>query len=124
MLKSCAQDFQGRYNPLARARKDSCAQVNMGGSLKKPVESIAVKRHSGEMFRVGIAEMNGWRSKMEDAHVIVSKDTWGFFGIFDGHGGTECSKFIARRMTEEISKGPPESDKAMRSLRCSWTKSS
>ena len=24
---------------------------------------------------------------LEDAHVIYAQDTWGFFGVFDGHGG-------------------------------------
>ena len=24
----------------------------------------------------------------------------GFFGVFDGHGGQQCSAFVARRLTE------------------------
>ena len=31
--------------------------------------------------------MNGWRSNMEDAHVVVDGDHWGFFAVLDGHGG-------------------------------------
>lgn len=90
--------------------------MGAGLGLKKPVKSIVVKRHSGKLFRIGFAEMNGHRQSMEDAHVIITKDTWGFFGVFDGHGGSQCSSFVAKRVYEEIEKGPPEDDAAMRSL--------
>ena len=54
---------------------------------------------------------------MEDAHVIHAKDSWGFFGIFDGHGGDQCSRFMARRFDEELDKtGLPESDEAVTEL--------
>lgn len=49
---------------------------------------------------------------MEDAHVIYAQDTWGFFGVFDGHGGDQCSGFIARRITEELTSGGVPSDDA------------
>lgn len=76
-----------------------------------------MKRHGGACFRVGFAEMNGWRSSMEDAHVIFMRDSWGFFGVFDGHGGSQCSEFIASRMVEELKKcGPPGDEAAMKSL--------
>lgn len=88
----------------------------MGQGLRKPVKSIVVKRHPGKLFRVGFAEMNGWRASMEDAHIVFAQETWGFFGVFDGHGGSQCSSFVAKRMTEEIAKGAPEDDAAMRSL--------
>jgi len=88
----------------------------MGQGLKKPVTSIVVKHHDGKLFRVGISEMNGWRPAMEDSHVIITRDEWGFFGVFDGHGGSQCSSFVAKRMTEEIEKGVPEDDAAMRSI--------
>jgi len=88
----------------------------MGQGLRKPVTSIVVKHHDGKLFRVGISEMNGWRPAMEDSHIIMTKDSWGFFGVFDGHGGSQCSSFVAKRMTEELEKGMPEDDAAMRSI--------
>ncbi|CAE7840985.1 unnamed protein product [Symbiodinium sp. CCMP2592] len=85
--------------------------------LPKPVTSVAVKRVGGTAFRVGFAEMNGWRPSMEDAHLIYTQDTWGCFGVFDGHGGDECSGFIARRFNEELDKtGMPESHEAVTEL--------
>eukprot|EP00931_Biecheleriopsis_adriatica_P083125 TRINITY_DN5665_c0_g2_i1.p1 TRINITY_DN5665_c0_g2~~TRINITY_DN5665_c0_g2_i1.p1 ORF type:complete len:575 (-),score=109.26 TRINITY_DN5665_c0_g2_i1:33-1757(-) len=89
----------------------------MGGGLPKPVTSVAVKRHSGTAFRVGMAEMNGFRASMEDAHVIHAEDSWGFFGVFDGHGGDQCSKFIARRIQEQLASGGlPADDAAVKDM--------
>ena len=59
----------------------------MGAALPKPVLSTVLERHGSKSFRVGLAEMNGWRSSMEDAHIIHIEDEWGYFGILDGHGG-------------------------------------
>lgn len=53
---------------------------------------------------------------MEDAHIVFVKDNWGFFGVFDGHGGDQCSAFIARRMVEELEKERPKDDAAMKAL--------
>lgn len=30
---------------------------------------------------------NGWRTSMEDAHLILLAKDYGVFGVFDGHGG-------------------------------------
>jgi len=88
----------------------------MGQGLPKAVTSVVVERSSGSLFRVGVAEMNGWRISMEDMHVIFMQDTWGLFGVLDGHGGDQCSSFIAQRMEEELARGAPEDDEAMTAL--------
>ena len=75
------------------------------------------ERVGSKAFRVGHAEMQGRRPTMEDAHVIHAQDTWGFFGVFDGHGGAQCSEFIAKRINEELAKsGMPKNDKAVTEL--------
>ena len=80
-------------------------------------DADTLRRVGGTAFRVGFAEMNGWRPSMEDAHVIYAQDTWGFFGVFDGHGGDQCSGFIARRINEELAKtGMPDTDDAVTDL--------
>eukprot|EP00747_Dinoflagellata_sp_TGD_P107091 gnl/TRDRNA2_/TRDRNA2_170022_c0_seq1.p1 gnl/TRDRNA2_/TRDRNA2_170022_c0~~gnl/TRDRNA2_/TRDRNA2_170022_c0_seq1.p1 ORF type:complete len:637 (+),score=142.98 gnl/TRDRNA2_/TRDRNA2_170022_c0_seq1:126-1913(+) len=55
---------------------------------------------------------------MEDAHIIHMRDTWAFFGVFDGHGGDQCSAFIERRLTEELvaMSEPPADDAAVKDL--------
>lgn len=88
----------------------------MGQGLPKAVTSVVVKRHTGTLFRAAIAEMNGWRPNMEDAHLMLMRENWGFFGVFDGHGGDQCSAFVARRLEEELQKGMPEDDAALSSL--------
>jgi len=90
--------------------------TRMGQGLPKAVSSVVVRRYGGVLFRVGVAEMNGWRVSMEDAHVVHMRDTWGFFGVFDGHGGDQCSSFIARRLVEELAKGMPKDDASMSAL--------
>jgi len=85
--------------------------------LPKAVESTVVERRSSQAFRLGVCEMNGWRKNMEDAHVIITKPDWGFFGIFDGHGGDQCSAFVSERLEEEIRKGGcPKDDAAVQKL--------
>lgn len=92
----------------------------MGQGMPKAVTSVVVKRwggNSGQAFRAGLAEMNGWRPSMEDAHVVVMRENGGFFGIFDGHGGTQCSAYVASRLKEVLdTKGLPEDDEAMKAL--------
>lgn len=89
----------------------------MGPCLPKAVECTVVERQTSCGFRVGVAEMNGWRNNMEDAHVIHIQKTWGFFGVFDGHGGDACSKYVAKRMYELLAQdGCPEDDAAVKKL--------
>mmetsp|Transcript_20749 Transcript_20749/g.45616 ORF Transcript_20749/g.45616 Transcript_20749/m.45616 type:complete len:647 (-) Transcript_20749:171-2111(-) len=88
----------------------------MGQGLPKAVTSVVVKRRGGSHFRVGLAEMNGWRLTMEDAHVIYMKDSWAFFGVLDGHGGDQCSNFIATRLMQELPNGAPANEDATKSL--------
>jgi serine/threonine protein phosphatase PrpC len=52
--------------------------------------------------------MQGWRKRMEDAHMICldlgpNKDT-NLFGIFDGHGGCEVALFVGHHFAEEFIK--------------------
>jgi len=89
----------------------------MGGSLPKPVQCTVLERHASTKFRVGVAEMNGWRGSMEDAHVIHMQEDGGYFGILDGHGGTQCSIWCAKRFQELLAaNGLPANDAAAKKL--------
>ena len=52
--------------------------------------------------------MQGWRKRMEDAHItkldIGPSNKTQIFGVFDGHGGSEVAKFVANHFTEELLK--------------------
>jgi protein phosphatase len=78
----------------------------MGLGLTHPVSSKVLYRLGNEQFRVGAATMHGWRETMEDAHAIhLSMENHpdsAFFGIFDGHSGSACSKYIAEKLPENL----------------------
>ena len=50
--------------------------------------------------------MQGWRKRQEDAHISAvstgEKKDIDVFGVFDGHGGKEISKFVSNHFTEEL----------------------
>lgn len=52
--------------------------------------------------------MQGWRKRMEDAHIAdISQGTTpkiNVFGVFDGHGGKEIAQFVSHHFTEELLK--------------------
>merc|ERR1711998_694687 len=100
-----------------QAQVHSPQPSTMGACLPKPVESTVIERATGESFTVGLAEINGWRSNMEDSHLIFMKKEVGYFGVFDGHGGDQCSKFVAPRMNQLLEEeGVPQSDQAAKDL--------
>jgi serine/threonine protein phosphatase PrpC len=48
-------------------------------------------------------DMQGWRMTMEDARITnLLVGTAAVFAVFDGHGGTEVSKFAARHFCAEL----------------------
>jgi len=57
-------------------------------------------------IRYGIADVQGRRSTMEDAHITELKlchpdsadKTCCFFGVYDGHGGAEASKYCSEHL--------------------------
>eukprot|EP01063_Lacrimia_lanifica_P023183 TRINITY_DN3066_c0_g4_i1.p1 TRINITY_DN3066_c0_g4~~TRINITY_DN3066_c0_g4_i1.p1 ORF type:complete len:482 (+),score=175.19 TRINITY_DN3066_c0_g4_i1:146-1591(+) len=89
----------------------------MGPILPKPVTTKVLERKGSNEFYVGVAYMNGFREGMEDAHSVVINDGSGFFGVFDGHCGSNCSIYVAERFTDIMqSKKPPIADDDMRDL--------
>jgi len=79
--------------------------------LEGACDSAIIERHQTNSFDVAVTELNGWRGDMEDAHLIHVRDDIGVFGVFDGHGGKDCSKFVARRLGEILhQEGVPEDD--------------
>ena len=50
--------------------------------------------------------MQGWRKRMEDAHITEisqgKSSELDVFGVFDGHGGKEISQFVTHHFTKEL----------------------
>src|SRR5881398_648903 len=48
------------------------------------------------------SSMHGWRISMEDKHTIETNvpgfPNYSFFGVYDGHGGKETSKYISENL--------------------------
>eukprot|EP00924_Labyrinthula_sp_SR-Ha-C_P012515 maker-scaffold_10-snap-gene-9.3-mRNA-1 protein AED:0.24 eAED:0.24 QI:63/1/1/1/1/1/2/299/328 len=53
-----------------------------------------------------MSSMQGWRITQEDAHVhelpIKARDDLAYFGVFDGHGGSKASSYVAKHILSHI----------------------
>jgi serine/threonine protein phosphatase PrpC len=78
------------------------------------------KTSSSNIFgnrQYAVSEMQGWRLSMEDSHVARtdiltdSKEPISIFGVFDGHGGPEVSRFIAKCFVPTLLTSPSFAEK-------------
>ncbi len=78
----------------------------MGEYLSTPIKEKFSSNGECPTLKYGCSFMQGWRKRMEDAHIMdmdigPNKDTQ-LFGVFDGHGGKEVAVFVGRHFTEEF----------------------
>eukprot|EP00759_Apiculatamorpha_spiralis_P025580 PhF_6_TR29010/c0_g1_i1/m.42264/K14803/PTC2_3; protein phosphatase PTC2/3 len=94
----------------------------MGAMLARPLTTKNVQTLTTASFQCATAEMNGWRSSMEDAHsllVLDNKTEAMFVGVFDGHNGADCSVFAARNMETVLKTEPrPISEERITQIVC------
>jgi len=89
----------------------------MGTILPRACDSTLIERRANKGFDIAVAEVNGCRADMEDAHLIWVRDDVGVFGVYDGHGGKDCSAFASRMIYKWLEKeGVPEDDAAWEKL--------
>jgi len=64
-------------------------------------------------FKYGVCGIQGWRRKMEDAHLCIPEfdGDIGLFGIFDGHGGQAVALFAKKHLPQLIKSSPSYSSK-------------
>jgi len=78
----------------------------MGHILSHPVTSKNVQRVGDARGRIAVAEMQGYRTNMEDAHTIQMKlskhDDVTYIGMFDGHNGTAAAEWMAEHMPARL----------------------
>lgn len=60
--------------------------------------SCVLSAHSVQESFYGIAQTQGLRPTMEDAHCIDSTNDYLLFGLFDGHGGRQVADYAALHM--------------------------
>jgi len=66
-------------------------------NLAEPIKNKIFKSYENDSIRVGICLMQGWRKTMEDITLALPNFDGenSLFGIFDGHGGSIISQFVA-----------------------------
>eukprot|EP00796_Vickermania_ingenoplastis_P011631 gene11632-8019_t len=76
----------------------------MGLILPKPCLSKVVDRAGNEYCAAACAGVNGYRTSMEDAHMLEAPTDSGiaYFGIFDGHSGDKCSLWVGEHMPARL----------------------
>lgn len=88
----------------------------MGQILSHPVTSKNVQRFGDQRMRVGVAEMQGYRTNMEDAHTVQlqlkSHPLITYIGMFDGHNGAAAAEFMAREMPARLDALPNPADRS------------
>lgn len=92
----------------------------MGQTLSEPVVLKATEEEIGKDIGYGLSSMQGWRITMEDSHTAVLDlqarsdevedkergqipNGLSFFGVFDGHGGSEVAEYSGSNMVRLIS---------------------
>ena len=74
--------------------------------LTAPIKDKDSDDNENDFIRYGACGMQGWRRRMEDAHItelsLGDKKQYSVFGVFDGHGGKEVSQFVKKHFVEEL----------------------
>jgi len=80
----------------------------MGIYLSSPDTRKNIFNGSGNGLKFGGSSMQGWRLNQEDDHISEASFTANssLFAIFDGHGGTEVSKFCGKYFGPTLKKHP------------------
>jgi serine/threonine protein phosphatase PrpC len=63
----------------------------MGTYLAQPITTKNTAGDSNALFTYGLATMQGWRERNEDAHLAkldIDGNQTSLFAVFDGHGGS------------------------------------
>lgn len=82
----------------------------MGQILPVPIRSKLLRRTGDANMRIGSAEMQGFRVNMEDTMTIdlnmhgESGPKRAFLGVYDGHGGQNCSAYLKTKVVAEIAR--------------------
>ena len=75
----------------------------MGDFLSVPNKSKESFDGQNDILKFGSSAMQGWRYRMEDAHLHqLNNNFYDIFGVFDGHGGKEVSVFVKNHFIEEF----------------------
>jgi serine/threonine protein phosphatase PrpC len=77
----------------------------MGVLLSKPNTEKVFEEGSQGGISFAACSMQGWRTSMEDAHVAeldLDSDKSAFFGVYDGHAGTDVAIYTSRFLHKNV----------------------
>ena len=75
----------------------------MGDFLSTPNKNKDSFDGENDYIKFGSSAMQGWRYRMEDAHLNqLNNSHYDIFGVFDGHGGKEVSQFVKNHFIQEF----------------------
>jgi len=80
----------------------------MGQTLSTPSTTKQCESGGNDQYFYGLAEMQGWRITMEDAHAAVldldGQEGKGnlFFAVYDGHGGSTVARFAGQNVHKRL----------------------
>lgn len=75
--------------------------------LDHPILEKHVSEGSHSGMNYAVANMQGWRAQMEDAHTCMPQlrgelAEWAYFAVFDGHAGTTVAQYCSRNLLDHI----------------------
>eukprot|EP00470_Lotharella_oceanica_P009893 CAMPEP_0170180782 /NCGR_PEP_ID=MMETSP0040_2-20121228/23012_1 /TAXON_ID=641309 /ORGANISM="Lotharella oceanica, Strain CCMP622" /LENGTH=361 /DNA_ID=CAMNT_0010425543 /DNA_START=86 /DNA_END=1171 /DNA_ORIENTATION=+ len=83
-------------------------------------DSGKIERHDGDCYcgqNYAVSFRRGRRRNMEDFYSAVPEmikgQAIGFFGVFDGHGGTNCADFSAKNLAKLVSQRIDETPRSL-----------
>jgi len=82
------------------------SNVTIDPEAMLPVPNTSIHRDTGVgrtgLCTFGVASMQGWRLRMEDAHLALPdfdvRRQLSLFGVFDGHGGAAVAQVVSERL--------------------------
>lgn len=78
--------------------------LRMGAFLSEPVTEKISTDEEHERLSYGVCSMQGWRFTQEDNHSCFPQldEKTSLFGVYDGHGGAEVSRYVASLLPDYV----------------------
>ncbi|XP_061828895.1 protein phosphatase 1A-like [Nerophis lumbriciformis] len=76
--------------------------------LERPIlEKHVSEGGSQSGVNYAVANMQGWRAQMEDAHTCMPQmrgelSEWAYYAVFDGHAGSTVAQYCSRNLLDHI----------------------
>uniref|UniRef100_A0A3B3SFB0 Protein phosphatase 1B n=1 Tax=Paramormyrops kingsleyae TaxID=1676925 RepID=A0A3B3SFB0_9TELE len=100
--------FKGTQGQDGGEEEEGEDEEESSAYLERPVLEKHLEEGSdrcGISYAVG--SMQGWRSRMEDAHTCIPEmaadmSGWGYYAVYDGHAGNMVAEYCSRHLLDHI----------------------